>query len=231
MKFFIDSGDLARIREIADVYPIHGITTNPKILVRIGEDLTLLMPKYRSLAEEKDLQIFFQVTAKRAEEMVSQAEKLRLYFGDRLIVKIPAIREGYKAVRLCAENSIPTAVTAIHSILQATIAASAGAAYVAPYISHIDSIGADSVACVAGMIKAFQFSGTKCEVLGASFRTVNQVKGLELAGCHAATISPELFDSLIAHPSTDAAMAGFERIWTETYGTKEITDFLPGNLR
>ncbi len=231
MKLFVDSGDLAKIREIADVYPIRGITTNPKILARIGEKLTPLMPMYKSFAEEKDLKIFFQVTAKRAEEMASQAEKLRLYFGNRLIVKIPATREGYKAVRLCAENNIPTAVTAVHSILQATIAASAGAAYVAPYISHIDNIGADGVACVAGMIKAFQLSGTKCEILGASFRTVDQVKGLELSGCHAATIAPELFDSLIAHPSTDAAMAGFERIWAEAYGTKEITDFLPENLR
>lgn len=118
-------------------------------------------------------------------------------------------------------------VTVIHSMMQALVAAKAGADYVAPYISHIDNIGADGVGSVAEMVTAFQNGGYQCKVLGASFRTVDQLKGLAEVGCQAVTIRPEMFDALIAHPSTDNAMKGFRQAWAETFGTVQISDMLP----
>ena len=231
MKYFIDSADLEKIQEISDVYPISGVTTNPKILSLCGTGLSDLIPNIRRLAEERDWQLFFQVTAEDADGMAVQAVRLRDYFGERLIVKIPAVKEGYKAVRVCVKREIPTAVTAVHSLLQAAIAAEQGAAYVAPYVSHLDQIGCSGVRIVGEMIDAFNLSGYDCRILGASFRSLDQISSLELKGCHAVTLAPDLFDRLISHPLTDSAMVRFRQAWTGRYGGKEIDAFLPQTER
>jgi fructose-6-phosphate aldolase 2 len=109
------------------------------------------------------------------------------------------------------------------------MAAKAGAAYVAPYISHIDNIGADGIRCVDEIVRAFDRSGYGCKVLGASFRTVEQVDKLAIVGCHAVTITPQTFDMLIAHPSTDVSMKGFDEAWRERFGDRHVTDFLAGH--
>ena len=106
------------------------------------------------------------------------------------------------------------------------MAAKAGADYIAPYLSPIDNIGADGVRCVDEIVKAFERAGTSCKVLGASFRTVEQVDKLAIVGCHAVTITPETFDMLIAHPSTDVSMTGFYKAWHDKYGDSQVTDFL-----
>ena len=168
-----------------------------------------------------------QVTAADAPEMIEQAKKLRDFFGDRLVVKLPAVREGYRACKALKALGMTVCVTVVHSTMQALMAAKNGADYVAPYISHIDNIGADGVHCVDEIVRAFDKSGYACKVLGASFRTVEQVDKLAIVGCHAVTITPETFDMLIAHPSTDVSMHGFDRAWRDRFGDKEITDFLP----
>lgn len=116
--------------------------------------------------------------------MFEQAKKLQAYFGKYFIVKIPAVKEGYKAVSMCKEAGIPVTVTVVYSMMQALIAAKAGADYVAPYVSHIDNMGSDGVECVAEMLAGFENGDYPCKVLGASFRTVDQVKRLAVAGCH-----------------------------------------------
>ena len=152
--------------------------------------------------------------------MYTQAMQLHDYFGDRLVVKLPAVREGYRACKLCKARNLSVCITVVHSMMQALMAAKAGADYTAPYISHIDNIGADGVHCVDEIVKAFNRSGYKCKVLGASFRTVEQVDKLAIVGCHAVTITPETFDMLIAHPSTDVSMKGFDSAWHDRYGER-----------
>ena len=112
-------------------------------------------------------------------------------------------------------------------MMQALVAAKAGADYVAPYVNHIDSLGADGIDCVAQMLAAFQNGGYPCKVLGASFRTVDQLQRLAVVGCQAVTILPEMFDALIAHPVTAESMAGFRAAWSETFGAQQIDDLLP----
>ena len=111
---------------------------------------------------------------KKAEDMLDQAKKLKAYYGEYLVVKLPAVKEGYKAVRLCKAEGICVCVTVVHSMTQALLAAKAGADFVAPYISHIDNIGADGVTAVEEMVMAFENGGYPCKVLGASFRTADQ---------------------------------------------------------
>ena len=227
MEYFVDIADIEAVRAINDAFEIDGFTTNPNILTKTDRPLQELFAEYREYIRETGQKIFVQVTATDAEGMVDQAKRLHAWFGDNLVVKLPAIREGYKACKRCKALGFKVCVTVVHSTMQALMAAKAGADYTAPYISHIDNIGADGVHCVDEIVKAFNRSGYACKVLGASFRTVEQVDKLAIVGCHAVTITPETFDMLIAHPSTDVSMHGFNSAWHEKYGEKQVTDFLP----
>jgi len=227
MEYYVDIADIEKVREINDYFPIDGFTTNPNILTRTDVPLDVLFEQYRAYIRQTGQRIFVQVTARETEAMVRQAVRLREYFGNNLVVKLPAIREGYRACKRCKALGMSVCVTVVHSTMQALVAAKAGADYVAPYISHIDNIGADGVHCVDEIVKAFDRSGYACKVLGASFRTVEQVDKLAIVGCHAVTITPETFDMLIAHPSTDVSMKGFDATWRAKYGDKHVTDFLP----
>ena len=222
----MDIADIEKVRAVNKVYPIDGFTTNPTILTRTDVPLAELFEGYRDYVRETGQKLFVQVTAHSADDMVAQAVKLRDYFGEHLVVKLPAVRAGYEACKRCKALGIPVCVTVVHSTMQALMAAKAGADYTAPYISHIDNIGADGVHCVDEIVKAFGRSGYGCKVLGASFRTVEQVDKLAIVGCHAVTITPETFDMLIAHPSTDVSMEGFDATWREKYGDRQVTDYL-----
>ena len=226
MEYYVDIADIEKVREVNDCFPIDGFTTNPNILTKAERPLEELFAAYRDYIRETGQKLFVQVTATEAEEMVDQAKRLRGYFGDNLVVKLPAVREGYWACMRCKALGIAVCVTVVHSTMQALMAAKAGADYVAPYISHIDNIGADGVHCVDEIVKAFDRSGCACKVLGASFRTVEQVDKLAIVGCHAVTITPETFDMLIAHPSTDVSMKGFEEAWRSKFGDRQVTDYL-----
>ena len=226
MEFYVDIADIEKVRAVNEVFPIDGFTTNPSILTRTDRPLKALFMEYRDYIRETGQKLFVQVTAGSADGMLAQAVKLRDYFGDRLVVKLPAVREGYEACKRCKALGIPVCVTVVHSTMQALMAAKAGADYTAPYISHIDNIGADGVRCVEEIVKAFDRSGYGCKVLGASFRTVEQVDKLAIAGCHAVTITPETFDMLIAHPSTDVSMKGFDEAWHTKFGDRQVTDYL-----
>lgn len=226
MEFFVDIADLEAIRRVAEYFPIDGFTTNPTILTKAPVSVEELMPEYKAFVEEKDLKIFIQVTGETAEEMLEQAKHLQSYFGDHFIVKIPAVKEGYKACRLCKAAGIPVLVTVVHSTMQAVLAAKAGADYVAPYVNHIDSLGLDSAACISEMLEAFALGGYDCKVLGASFRDVQQIKNLAVVGCQAVTILPEMFDNLIAHPCTAKDMVNFRTNWKNAFGERQVDDFV-----
>lgn len=227
LEFYVDIADIDVVRRVNGIYPIDGFTTNPNILTKATRLLGELFEAYRDYVCETGQRIFVQVTARDAAEMVRQAEKLRDFFGDNLVIKLPAVREGYRACKEVKALGMTVCVTVVHSTTQAIMAAKAGADYVAPYISHIDNIGADGVRCVDEIVRAFDRSGYPCNVLGASFRTAEQVDKLAVVGCHAVTITPEMFDMLIAHPSTDASMQGFYAAWKDGFGDREVTDFLP----
>ena len=227
MEFYVDIADIETVRKVNEYFPIDGFTTNPNILTKTDRPLDELFAEYREYIRETGQKLFVQVTAQSAEEMAAQALKLREYFGENLVVKVPAVREGYKACKLLKARGMAVCVTVVHSAMQALMAAHAGADYTAPYISHIDNIGADGVRCVEEMVRAFDRGGYSCKVLGASFRTAEQVDKLAMAGCHAVTITPEMFDMLIAHPSTDVSMRGFDTVWRRKYGDRQVSDYLP----
>ena len=227
MEFYVDIADLDAIEEVASFIPVEGFTTNPRILAGADGDPQELMGALRAYVERTGCRVFAQVTARDAEGMVEEARRLRAFFGETFVVKIPAVREGFRAVPMCKAEGICVCVTVVHSALQALVAAKAGADYVAPYVSHIESIGADGVACVAEMVGLFREHGYPTKVLGASFRTVDQVRLVADAGCQAVTLKPQMFKDLIAHPSTDESMRSFESAWADAFGEKGVCDLLP----
>lgn len=227
MEYYVDNADIETIMRVNETFPIDGFTTNPNILAQAARPIKELFTEYRAYVARTGQRVFVQVTAQSAEGMVKQAEALRGFFGERLVVKLPALPEGYRACMRLKALGIAVCVTVIHSVTQALMAARAGADYAAPYVSHIDNDGADGILCVDEMVRAFDRYQYPCKVLGASFRTVDQIKRLAVVGCHAVTITPEMFDRLIAHPSTDVSMRGFERVWRDRFGDSEVTDFLP----
>lgn len=227
MKFFVDTADIGAVRAVNECFPIDGFTTNPNILAKAERPLDELFAAYREYVRETGQSVFVQVTAADAEGMVAQGLQLQGYFGDHLVVKLPAVSEGYKACKRLKVRGLRVCVTVVHSTLQALIAAQAGADYIAPYVSHIDNIGADGVRCVDEMVRAFNRAELPCRVLGASFRTSEQVDKLAIVGCHAVTITPETFNLIIAHPSTDVSLRGFEAAWRARFGDRHVTDFLP----
>jgi len=226
MEFYVDIADIEQVEQVGRYFPIDGFTTNPVILTRSEKDPAVLMQAYKAYTDRTGQKLFVQVTAEKAEDMHTQALQLQAYFGENLLVKIPATYEGYRAMLLCRQSGVPFIATVVHSATQALMAAKAGAAYVAPYVTHIDNIGADGIGAVADMVAAFADYGYDCKVLGASFRTADQILRLMQVGCHAVTVTPEMFRTLISHASTDQSMAGFRAKWQEAYGQKQITDFL-----
>ncbi|MBQ8952867.1 MAG: fructose-6-phosphate aldolase [Clostridia bacterium] len=230
MELFVDTADLDAVRKVNDYFPIEGFTTNPNILTKAPKPLSALFAEYRAYVRETGQKIFVQVTETNAEDMLSQARRLGDFFGDSLVVKLPATAEGYRACKLCKREGFKVCVTVIHSMMQAFTAAKAGADYAAPYVTHIDNIGADGVRCVDEMVRVFQRFGYPCKVLGASFRTVDQLERLAVVGCHAVTITPEMFRAMIAHPSTDVSLQGFDAAWRNAFGSSQVTDFLPADL-
>ena len=227
MELFVDIADLEAVKKVAQTYPIDGFTTNPNILSLVKRPVEELMEEYRAYVREHNLRIFFQVTGETAGEMIEEARDLSAYFGDNLVVKLPAVKEGYRAIRPLKEAGLDICVTVIHSTMQAFTAAKAGADYAAPYVSHIDNLGAQGVKVIEEMLSIMHNYGYPCKILGASFRTVEQIKDLAVIGCDAVTITPEMFDRLIAHPSTSESMVMFNRSWTDKFGEKEISDLLP----
>ena len=227
MELYVDIADLDEVKRVAEYFPIEGFTTNPNILSAASRPVSEMMEEYRAFVEERNLKLFFQMTGDTAEEMVAEAKRLSDYFTDRLVVKLPAIREGYRAIGPCKKAGIDICVTVIHSTMQALVAAKAGADYVAPYVSHIDNLGAQGVRVIGEMLKIMRNYQYPCKVLGASFRTVEQIKDLAVIGCDAVTITPDMFSRLIAHPSTSESMEMFNRAWTRKFGEKEIADLLP----
>ena len=226
MELFVDIADLDAVKRVADFYPIDGFTTNPNILTKSKVPVEEMMARYRAYVRENRLRIFFQVTGNTSEEMVEEAKKLYDYFGHNLVVKLPAVKEGYKAIAPCKKAGMDVCVTVIHSTMQAFSAAKAGADYVAPYVSHIDNLGAQSGKVIGEMLSIMRNYDYPCKVLGASFRTVEQIKELAVLGCDAVTITPDMFDRLIAHPSTSESMEMFIKSWTDKFGDREISDLL-----
>ena len=140
MKLLIDHADLDSIKELIALFPIDGVTTNPTILAKAGENPKDRLVKIRELIGQ-DMDLHCQVVASKKEEMVDQARKLVALLGENTYIKVPSSGEGFKAMEELTKEGIKITATGIYTPLQAFLAAKAGAKYLAPYVNRIDNLG------------------------------------------------------------------------------------------
>lgn len=225
MKLILDTANREDIRYFNTYYPIVGVTTNPSILAREGGDVLALLQEIRQIiGPEKELHV--QVTETEYEKIVEEAEAIVRAFGGNTFVKIPATDVGLRATAALSAKGIGVTVTAVLSAGQAMVAANAGAAYVAPYVSRLENIGEDGIAVVADIQAIFDASGYDTEILAASFKTAREVLDVALTGAGAATVSADVMKKLMAHTTTDTSIAGFARDWNTAFGGETLLEKL-----
>lgn len=209
MKLLIDDANLDAIKAIVDLYPIDGVTTNPTILSKAGENPKDRLLKIRELiGPDKDLHC--QVVADSKEEMKDQARKLVKLLGENTYIKIPSNGQGFKAMEELSDEGIKITATGIYSPLQAFLAAKAGAKYLAPYVNRIDNLGYDGLAVAMRIQNILEANNFEAEILAASFKNSNQVLELVERGVGALTLGSTIFDGLVNDRNVDFAIKTFE---------------------
>lgn len=209
MNYLADTADIEQLELLCNYLPITGVTTNPTILKRSGLKLTEAVNAIQKIIGENSIHI--QVLSEDCDSIVKEAKKYKSYFdlGDNYYTKIPINLEGLKAMRILKDADINVTATAIFTQQQALIASRAGADYVAPYVSRLDNIASRGIDVVQDIAQNMDHYNLSTKVLAASFKTVDQIYRVSMAGCHAATISPELLLQLIYHPMTDSSIQTF----------------------
>lgn len=210
MKFIIDDANIEKIKELYGIYPVDGVTTNPSILAKNGKQPYEALKEIREfIGPEAELHV--QVTAAAAEEMVEDAHRIQEVLGNNTYIKVPANREGLKAMKMLSAEGANITATAIYTPMQAYLAGKAGAHYAAPYVNRIDNLGANGVKTAKDIHDIFKKNGLKTEVLAASFKNSQQVLELCEYGIGASTISPDVIEGLIKNDSVAAAVAAFTK--------------------
>ena len=224
MLYILDTADVEAIKYCNEFYPLAGVTTNPSIISKEKSAFWPLVKEIRSIiGEEKMLHV--QVTQKTAEKIVEEALLLREELKGNFYAKIPISEEGLKATKMLKKLGMGVTVTAIFTPAQALLAAMAGADFVAPYVNRLDNILGDGTEVVTEIVQQFKLYGIKCNVLAASFKNAEQVHRCASGGCHSVTVSADILKTIISHPMTEVAIAGFETDWMNVYGEKTILDF------
>ena len=227
MKLILDTANLDDIRYFNTYYPISGVTTNPTILSREGGDIVKHLHTIREIiGEDKELHI--QVTETEFDKIVSEAKAIVKAFGKNTFVKIPATDVGLRATAALAKEGIGVTVTAVFSAGQALLAATAGAAYVAPYVSRLENICEDGIGVVAEIQQVLDCGDYDTVILAASFKTAREVLDVALAGSGAATVSADVLKKLLSHTSTDTSIAGFAADWKKAFGDHTLSELLKG---
>ncbi|NLL53019.1 MAG: fructose-6-phosphate aldolase [Peptococcaceae bacterium] len=212
MKFFLDSANINDISKAWDMGIISGVTTNPSLVAKEGQDFHSLI---HDIAQIVDGPISAEVIALNYEGMLTEARELA-NIHPNIVVKIPMTAEGLKAVKALAQEGIKTNVTLIFTAIQALLAARAGASYVSPFLGRLDDIGEVGLNLVADICEVFSVHGLNCGIIAASIR--NPVHVLEAAklGADFATVPYKVLNQLLVHPLTTAGIDKFLADWEKT---------------
>ena len=209
MKFFIDTANIEEIREANAMGVLDGVTTNPSLVAKEGRDF---MEVLAEIVEIVDGPISAEVTATDFETIMKEARKLAA-FHKNIVVKIPIITEGLKAIKACAEEGIRVNTTLCFSSNQALLAAKAGAYIISPFLGRLDDVGADGMDLIREIRAIYDNYGFATEILAASIRSPLHVTEAALSGADIATIPLSIIRQLIKHPLTDIGLEKFMADW------------------
>jgi len=209
MKFFIDTADVKEIREAAAMGLVDGVTTNPSLVAKTGRKFKDVLVEVCDIVKGP---VSAEVTAVTHAEMMKEA---RDYASLRpnIVVKIPLIPEGLKAVRTCTDEGIRTNVTLCFTATQALLAAKAGAAFISPFVGRLDDVSTDGMQVIAEILEIYRNYKFATEVLVASVRHPMHVHQAARMGAHVATCPFSVLVQLSKHPLTDIGLAKFLSDW------------------
>ena len=210
MKFFIDTADLDEIREANAMGVLDGVTTNPSLMRKVGgSDFHAHIQKICALV---DGDVSAEVIATDYQGMVSEGRELaRLH--PNVVVKVPLIADGIKAIKTFTGEGIKTNCTLCFSPTQALVAAKAGATYISPFIGRLDDISTSGMQLIEQILVIYENYGYQTEILAASIRHPMHVVEAAMVGAHVATIPFSVIKQLIKHPLTDSGLETFLDDW------------------
>ncbi len=209
MKFFIDTANLAQIKEAQDLGVLDGVTTNPSLMAKEGiSGDTNVIAHYKSICDIVDGDVSAEVISTDFEGMVREGEALAA-LDEKIVVKIPMIKDGVKALKYFSDKGIKTNCTLIFSAGQALIAAKAGATYVSPFIGRLDDISTDGLGLIENIRVIYDNYGFETEILAASVRHPMHIIECAQIGADVMTGPLSAIEALLKHPLTDIGLAKF----------------------
>jgi transaldolase len=209
LRFFIDTGSVAEVEEIAAWGILSGATTNPTLLAKEQGDPGAIICRICDLVQGP---VSAEVVSDEAAEMVEEGHALNA-LHEHVIVKVPFSSEGLAATRRLASDGIAVNMTLVFSANQALLAAQAGAAYASCFMGRLDDISVDSAAVLAEIVEALRPGGTTTEVLAASIRHPTHVVTAAQLGCEVATVPAKVFRQMLDHPLTEKGRELFKSDW------------------
>jgi transaldolase len=206
VKIFIDTANLNEIRKAKALGLVDGVTTNPTLLSKEGEETETLI---RKISKEVKGPVNVEVTGTMAEEIVKEARMMAAW-GDKIVIKIPITPEGLKAVKSLSSEGIRTNVTLLFSPAQAILAAKAGATYICPFLGRLDDIGFNGLDLIQQIRGIYNnYDDIKTQIIVASVRNPIHVIEAGLIGAEIVTIPPAIIEQMVKHPLTDRGIAQF----------------------
>ena len=209
MKFFIDTADLAQIKEAHDLGILDGVTTNPSLMAKVGvKGEAAVTNHYKTIAELVDGDVSAEVVSTEFNAIIEEGKKLHAIHPN-IVVKVPMIKDGVKALKWFSDNGIKTNCTLCFSAGQAILAAKAGANYISPFIGRIDDSNWDGIELIAQIAEIYSIQGYETEILAASIRSPLHIVKCAEAGADVVTSPLESIMGLLKHPLTDIGLAKF----------------------
>jgi transaldolase len=213
MKFFVDTADVAEIRELAATGLLDGVTTNPSLVAKTGRDFKTII---NEICEVVPGPVSAEVAALDYEGMVAEGRALAK-IAKNVAVKVPLTWDGLKACKTLTSEGIKTNVTLCFSAPQGLLAAKAGATYISPFIGRIDDVAGDGMQLIKEIRAIYDnYTELTTDILAASIRTVNHVKQAAMVGADVATMPPVILKALVKHPLTDKGLELFLADWKKT---------------
>ncbi|MEW5729796.1 MAG: fructose-6-phosphate aldolase [Pseudomonadota bacterium] len=213
MKFFIDTAEVAEIRELAATGLVDGVTTNPSLIAKSGRNILDVVCEICDLVPGP---ISAEVAATDYETMLAEGKKLRA-LRDNVAVKVPLTPDGLKVCKALSDEGTKVNVTLCFSANQAILAAKAGAAFVSPFVGRLDDIGQDGMQLISDIVEIYsQYPDFTTEVLVASVRNPMHVTDAARLGAHVVTMPPSVLKQMYQHPLTDKGLAAFCADWAKT---------------
>ena len=209
MKFFIDTADIKEIKEGAAMGLVDGVTTNPSLVAKTGRKFKDVLLEICDVVKGP---VSAEVTATQFDGMMKEAREYAA-LRPNIVVKIPLIAEGLKAIKACADEGIKTNVTLCFTATQALLAAKAGANYISPFVGRLDDVSTDGMQAVGEIVQIYKNYKFPTEVLVASVRSPMHVHQAALMGAHVATCPLSVLLQLCKHPLTDVGLAKFLADW------------------